>query len=202
MKPLLVFCAAVLLAAAGHSAHGAPPGAKNAPAPAYHDGDKLAAGAAAPAGAFKLTPWDALVPKDWDPMKGIHTLSLLSLQDGDPRAMKALADLKKAWDNAPSEPSMDNQRIRIAGFVVPLDGEGEQVHEFLLVPYFGACIHSPPPPANQVIHVTMASPAKGLRMMDAIWVSGQLHTTISDTGMGTASYRMDGMHVAAYHERR
>jgi len=177
---------------------------KAASSPGYRVGDKLApAGKAnAKAGDFKLTDWDALMPKDWEPMKGVSVLSLGRMQDGDPQATAALERLKRSWDTAPTEPAMDNTRIRIAGFVVPLDAEGETLHEFLLVPYFGACIHTPPPPANQVIHVTLATPAKGIRMMDAIWVSGQLHTAISDTAMGTSGYRMDGHAVSPYQGKR
>ena len=207
MKNPLVWCAVALLAATLPVARGAEPASKAAATTGPRDGDRLAASAAAsaPADTYKLTDWDALIPKDWDPMKavkGIGILRLAAMGDADPKAMQALNELKRAWDNAPSEPSMDNARIRIPGFVVPLDAEGETVHEFLLVPYFGACIHTPPPPANQVVHVTLATPAKGLRMMDAVWVSGQLHTAISDTGMGTAGYRMDGVSVAPYRERR
>jgi hypothetical protein len=177
---------------------------KAAASPGYRVGDKLApaAKANAKAGDFKVTEWDSLMPKDWDPMKGVRVLSLGRMQDGDPQAIAALERLKRSWDTAPTEPAMDNTRIRIAGFVVPLDAEGETLHEFLLVPYFGACIHTPPPPANQVIHVTLATPAKGIRMMDAIWVSGQLHTGISDTAMGTSGYRMDGQAVSLYQGKR
>jgi uncharacterized protein len=204
MNPYARFLFAALLAGTAGAAPAAEPAGRPQSGADYRVGDKLApAGAAsAPAGAFKLTDWDALMPKGWDPMKGINALSLGMMRDGDPKAMQALNDLKRAWDNAPAEPSMDNARIRIAGFVVPLDAEGAALHEFLLVPYFGACIHTPPPPANQVIHVTLATAAKGVRMMDAIWVSGQMHIAISDTGMGTAGYRMEGVSVAPYQGRR
>lgn len=200
--PCLVLAA--LLAGAAAAAPAAEPASGPPERAGYRVGDKLApsGAASAPAGSFKVTDWDALMPKDWDPMKGINALRFGMLRDGDPKAMQALNDLKRAWDNAPAVPSMDNARIRIAGFVVPLDAEGEAVHEFLLVPYFGACIHTPPPPANQVIHVTMSTAAKGVRMMDAVWVSGQMHVAISDTGMGTAGYRMEGVSIAPYQGRR
>ena len=50
--------------------------------------------------------------------------------------------------------------IKIPGFAVPLEGDDgfEYIEEFLLVPYFGACIHVPPPPPNQVIHVILDAP--------------------------------------------
>lgn len=41
---------------------------------------------------------------------------------------------------------LDNQDVRIPGFVVPLEGDAKKITAFLLVPYFGACIHVPPPP--------------------------------------------------------
>ena len=180
--------------------------ARAAPEAAYQLGDRLAASAPAPAsrpgrkGDFKLTEWDALVPRDWDPMKEFKDLNLGAMRDGDPRATAALERLKRAFDNAPTQPALNDTRIRIAGFVVPLEAEGGLLREFLLVPYFGACIHSPPPPANQIIHVSAATPIKGFRAMDPVWVSGTLRTGISDTPMGTSGYRMDVEAVAPYRE--
>lgn len=179
-----------------------------APTGGYRVGDKLAPAAPtpgkpkAPAKAeYNLTAWEALVPKDWDPMKEFKDLNLGLMRDGDPRANAALERLKRAFDSAPTEPSMNDTRVRIAGFVVPLEAEGEQqIREFLLVPYFGACIHTPPPPANQIIHVTSAKPIKGFRTMDAIWASGTLRTAISSTAMGTSGYRMEVDEVAPYRE--
>ncbi len=183
---------------------------KTAATAGYRVGDKLAPAApAAPAvkpqapakSDYKLVNWDALVPKDWDPMKEFKDLKLGMLRDGDPRANEALERLKRAFDTAPTEPSVNDTRVRIAGFVVPLEAEGDQqMREFLLVPYFGACIHTPPPPANQIIHVTSAKPIKGFRTMDAMWASGTLRTGISDTVMGTSGYRMVLDEAAPYRE--
>jgi hypothetical protein len=73
--------------------------------------------------------------------------------------------------------------------------------EFLLVPYFGACIHSPPPPANQIIHVLPKSPAKGLRSMDTVWITGRVTTQRTDSFMGAASYRIEATEVSPYVEK-
>ena len=66
------------------------------------------------------------------------------------------------------------KRIKIPGFAVPLEGDDgfENVKEFLLVPTFGACIHVPPPPPNQVIHVILDKPVYFEKLMYAVWVSG------------------------------
>ena len=58
------------------------------------------------------------------------------------------------WDNASVLKTLDGQTVKIPGYVVPLEAIQDAMREFLLVPYFGACIHSPPPPANQIVHVT------------------------------------------------
>jgi hypothetical protein len=112
--------------------------------------------------------------------------------------MQALGELRAAWDNAPVVSALNGARIRIAGFMVPLEGQKGTVSEFLLVPYFGACIHTPPPPANQIIHVVPAKPYKTTQGMDAVWVSGTLETTRSDTGLGNAGYRMKAELVTPY----
>jgi hypothetical protein len=64
--------------------------------------------------------------------------------------------------------------IKIPGFAVPLEGDDgfEYVKEFLLVPTFGSCIHVPPPPPNQVIHVILDKPVYFEKLMYAVWVSG------------------------------
>jgi hypothetical protein len=64
--------------------------------------------------------------------------------------------------------------IKIPGFAVPLEGDDgfEYVKEFLLVPTFGMCIHVPPPPPNQVIHVILDKPVYFEKLKYAVWVSG------------------------------
>lgn len=169
----------------------------------YRVGDRLSqpdATAPSPA-AYKDTGWGALVPKDWDPMKAFKGLNLSKLKDSDPQAIEALQKLREAWDSAPTEPSLRGERIRIPGFMVPLERKGERVSEFLLVPYFGACIHVPPPPANQIIHVTVTKPLNNAQTMDAVWVSGTLDTVHSNTPWGSSGYRMKADIVAPYTRR-
>lgn len=131
------------------------------------------AAAPAPAAPVQEAEWYALQPRDWEPARTFNE-DVASLSDNDPRAVEALARLQQAWANAPVEPGMDGARIRIGGYIIPLDTDYGAVSELLLVPYFGACIHAPPPPANQVIHVFLPEPRRDLRMMDPVHVSGTL----------------------------
>jgi uncharacterized protein len=144
--------------------------------------------------------WEAMIPKGWDPAAQFKNLDLSKLQDADPRAMEALDQLKSAWDNAPAEPALDGKAIRIAGFALTLERQGDKVTEFLLVPYFGACIHTPPPPANQIIHAKSARPLGGVRMMQPIWAYGTLKLQRGETSWGVAGYQLTVDKVLPYTE--
>jgi uncharacterized protein len=123
------------------------------------------------------------------------------LNDGDPRAAAMLKKMREVWDNAPTNNAMDGQSVRIPGYIVPLEEGKSGMSEFLLVPYFGACIHSPPPPANQIIHVVPSKPAQNFRSMDTVWINGTLKTLRTDSFMGASSYRMEAVTVEPYVEK-
>ena len=145
--------------------------------------------------------WDDLVPKGWDPTKALKdqgVTNMAALNDGDPKAAALMAQLREAWDNAPTEPQLDGTRVKLPGYLVPLEEVAAGHTEFLLVPYFGACIHTPPPPANQIVLVVPAKPAGGFRSMDTVWVSGTLKTTRNNSPMGTSGYRLESALVERY----
>ena len=142
--------------------------------------------------------WEALVPKGWDPAKEFKNLDLSKMQDSDPRTMEALDKLKQEWDNAPAEPAMNGRKGRIAGFALPLERKEGKVTEFLIVPYFGACIHTPPPPANQIIHAKSAKPLTGVKTMVPLWAYGTLSIQRGETTWGVAGYRLTVDKVAPY----
>ena len=157
--------------------------------------------ASPPASAVRTINWEVLVPANWDPFKDFKGLNFQTLDDGDPRASEMLKKMREAWDNAPTNPAIVGQVVRLPGFVVPLEDSKDGMKEFLLVPYFGACIHSPPPPANQIVHVLPKSPAKGFRSMDTVWITGTLTTLRTDSYMGASSYRIEATSVLPYEEK-
>ena len=140
---------------------------------------------------FRRLSFNDLVPPDWDPASAIGDLDINALKDGDPRADAALREIQTRWRDAPVNTSLDDQDVRIAGYVVPLSGQKHQLREFLLVPFFGACVHVPPPPSNQIIHVVSDKPLLGVRSMDAVRASGRLKTRRSAAPEGDASYGLD-----------
>ena len=160
-------------------------------------GSPADASAADPPAVFEPVPWRALLPEDRDAGQELKSLGLALLGDDDPRARAALQRLKQSWGQVPVVPAMDGRRIRIAGYVVPLDASNARgLREFLLVPYFGACIHTPPPPPNQVIHVRLAAPGQGLQLMDPVAVGGTLRVQATDTDQGRAGYLLDAEFIA------
>lgn len=158
--------------------------------------------AVARAAQYQQITWDALVPADWDPMKSFTDMQKLgSLPDTDPRVQALYDRMRKVWDEAPTVPSMAGKEVKLPGFVVPLESGEKGMREFLLVPYFGACIHTPPPPANQIIFVRSATPVRGFQTMSAVWVSGTLELERGKSEMGSSSYSMKAERVEKYKEK-
>jgi hypothetical protein len=142
--------------------------------------------------------WEDLIPKDWNPRAVLDRLGIDALADDDPRVDAVLAQIRADWDRAPVVAALDGQKVRLPGYVVMLNGNRSGVSEFLLVPYFGACIHLPPPPASQVVHVLPARTVPEAVAMFPVWVTGTLKTVQADTAMGAAGYRMAGAVVEPY----
>jgi hypothetical protein len=174
-------------------------------APPYKVGDRLpgkaARGEAGAASAYREVKWDELISPDWKPEAIIKALNLDTMLDSDPRAIAAMERLRDEWNRAPANPTLNGADVRLAGFVVPLERDGKALREFLLVPYFGACIHVPPPPANQVVHVVSARPIANTATMDAVWVSGKLRLQQAQTQMGHSGYRLEAAMVEPYRQK-
>ena len=164
----------------------------------YQVGERLTPRKSVPATTYKEITWEELVPKGWDPMASFKGLNMSRLKDSDPRAIEALEKMKVVWAEAPVEASFDGKKIKLPGFVIPLERKGDAVLELLLVPYFGACIHTPPPPANQIIHVILKKPVEGMKMMDTFWISGTLSLQRGDSSLGIYGYRMSGERLDVY----
>jgi hypothetical protein len=87
-----------------------------------------------------------------------------------------------------ANPALDGQTVRIPGYLLPLEFSGKDVSEFLLVPWVGACIHTPPPPPNQIVHVKSDKPVGNVGLFAPIWVTGRLSATASRKSL----YLVDG----------
>lgn len=154
-------------------------------------------------GYQKIT-WDDLLNEEWyQQMKKDMAIygRMAFLKDGSEEAEKLMASMRKKLDEAPISTKYINQKIRMPGFVVPLDAVRNGQREFLLVPYFGACIHTPPPPANQIVLVTphpQLNLSKTLESMEVIWVEGELKESRTKTASGVSGYSLEAIQIYPY----
>jgi hypothetical protein len=101
---------------------------------------------------------------------------------------------------------LDGKIVRIPGYVLPTEFSGDKVVEFLLVPYVGACVHTPPPPANQMVHVKVNEGFTSEGLFAPVWVTGQITTAMTTQSLslndGTtevaAGYQISASDIAPY----
>lgn len=106
----------------------------------------------------------------------------------------------KATEEIPVVEELNGKGVRIPGYVVPLEGYEEAITEFLLVPYFGACIHTPPPPANQIVHVKPKYPLLVGESYDLVFVLGKLEAQSSTNQYAHVSYLIEDALLIPYSE--
>lgn len=142
--------------------------------------------------------WESLAPPGFEEGIIATEQELGQLEDEDPRAEALMAKLREEWAKAPVVDALDNSLVKLPGFVVPLEGDGQQVRQFLLVPYYGACIHEPPPPANQTVLVDAPNDTRIRSAFETVWIYGRLRVERADTAMATAGYRIQAQKIEPY----
>jgi hypothetical protein len=99
----------------------------------------------------------------------------------------------------PSLKALDGKIVKIPGYMVPLEDDSEIVTEFLLVPYVGACIHTPPPPPNQIVQVKMQNQKKvKMSFWDPVWVQGKLSIATVKSPYGDVGFQLTGLQIEPY----
>ena len=143
--------------------------------------------------------WSEMIPADAPAevpnMKPLHDLSQMS----DALAAESAPAAKQDLPNAPVVQTLDGQAIRLPGYIVPLEvNEDGRTTEFLLVPYFGACIHVPPPPSNQIVHVRSEIGVKLEELYQPYWIEGAMQVKASTSELADAGYQMDAQKIYVY----
>jgi hypothetical protein len=143
--------------------------------------------------------WDALIPADFRPETLLADLDLDNISDDDPGAQAAMDKIQALWEQAPVREELDGRTVRLPGFVVPLEADADETTGFLLVPYYGACIHVPPPPANQTVYVvTEPGEGAGTELFEVVWVTGTMSVKRIDNDIAEAGYTLYATDVAPY----
>ncbi len=93
---------------------------------------------------------------------------------------------------------LDGKLIKLPGYIVPLEMSSKGLTSFLLAPYAGACIHVPPPPANQLALVETKKPWPSDQLWDAIWVTGRLTNRLQSTEIAQIGYHIAATKIETY----
>lgn len=88
--------------------------------------------------------------------------------------------------------------VRLPGFIVPIDHKGTGVTAFILVPFVGACVHVPPPPANQLVFVTTEKPYESSGMFEAVNVIGMFGTVATSTQLADIAYALSADRIEPF----
>ncbi|PXX58272.1 hypothetical protein SAMN05660489_04676 [Pseudomonas sp. LAMO17WK12:I10] len=143
--------------------------------------------------------WSEMIPPDAPAevpnMQPLHDLSQMS----DALAAESAPAAKQDMPNAPVVQSLDGLSVRLPGYIVPLEvSEEGRTTEFLLVPYFGACIHVPPPPSNQIVHVKSDVGVKLDELYQPYWIEGPMQVKASTSEIADAGYQMEAEKIYVY----
>lgn len=152
------------------------------------------AGAALPQAALAKTPteitWDDLIPS------GVSYSEII--------AEGIVDEQNDVWlpvydeNSTKLNPNLDGAYIKMPGYIIPIDLSTDGVTSFVLVPYVGACLHTPPPPANQLVFVTTQKPWPSDDLWDAVWVTGQMQHEIQTTEVAETGYLLKAEAMETY----
>jgi uncharacterized protein len=134
--------------------------------------------------------WEDLLPKDQATLP--NALRSLLPHDEDmmlSREQPASTGVRTDWNG---------QIVRLPGYIVPIDHNGTGVTAFILVPYVGACVHVPPPPANQLVFVTTPTPYENKGLFEAVNVIGMFGVSSVSTQLAEIGYALSADKIEPY----
>lgn len=150
------------------------------------------------AGEPRELSWTEMLPAETvaaPPPAPVHDLAKLA----DVLATETGPAATQASVAAPVVKELDGQLIKLPGYIVPLNVTEEgRVTEFLLVPYYGACIHVPPPPPNQIVHVKTDLGVLMDNLYQPFWIEGPLQVETTSTDLAEAGYQMSASKIYPY----
>lgn len=120
---------------------------------------------------------------------------LLSLQASTDK------EYKSAMISTNSVDTFDGHAVSIAGFIVPIDyAQDQSLINIFIVPYFGACLHFPPPPPNQIIFAQLDKGFTDFDISQAYRLNGILHQGLFEDPLGTSAYILDVLSIEPYYD--
>ena len=146
--------------------------------------------------------WEELMPEgEEERIAEMYQAQMARLYSGGGIAEGSAADQAIQIGTFNVVDELDGMKIRLPGYTVPFDyGSEAEISEFLLVPYYGACLHAPPPPPNQTVFVETEEKIKLRDLSQAVWIEGTIRTARQDTELADAAYtiEMTGWEIYEY----
>jgi len=144
--------------------------------------------------------WEDLMPEgEEERLAQMYQSQMATLYSSAPIAEGSAADTSVQIGTFNTVDALNGVKVRIPGYTVPFEyGSKAEITEFLLVPYFGACIHSPPPPPNQTIFVRTDTPIKLKDLAQAVWIEGTMLTQTQNSDLADAAYTIEMTSIEKY----
>lgn len=139
---------------------------------------------------------DGYVELDWLKMMPAADLEALK----HPTTIRHVGSLRmKQFGSFNTIDAVTGHKVKLPGYVVPLESDDEgRMTEFFFVPFFGACIHVPPPPPNQIVFVHLDKPMKTPEIWQPFWLRGELQIEKKNSSLGGSAYTMTGASLIVY----
>ena len=145
------------------------------------------------ADSVKTLGWDDLIPEEV--IAELEKRAAANINHNGGAGEQLMSPLLSAVKK-----ELDGQQVKLPGFMVPLAGDKDKVTEFLLVPYFGACMHTPPPPTNQIVYVNYPKGVSPDLLYDPVWIEGPLTVGEVESELAVSGYSMNAINVTLYEE--
>jgi len=147
--------------------------------------------------------WEELIPADFkqpeNPFTTMSQAEIDKLMDGSAESNARIEQIEKEFYYAPTVANLDGMRVKLPAYITPLDFDGQmKLEEFLLVPYLGACLHTPPPPSNQIVHATPSEAVEVDDLYSPVWATGTLRVDAKKSDLAEAGYQLELENIEPY----
>lgn len=176
------------------------------PEPDPADSNRLAAAGARAAElmsrGIREIGWEELMPEgEEERLAQLYQQQMALLYSGSPIAEGSAGDQMVQIGTFNTVAELNEVKVRIPGYTVPFEfGANAEITEFLLVPYYGACLHAPPPPPNQTVFAMTEEPIRLRDLAQAVWIEGTMFTQTQESELADAAYtiRVDKVEIYEY----
>jgi hypothetical protein len=160
---------------------------------------------------YQVLTWDALLPEAEKALLG-KAQSTQSSQQNLPLHEQVFQSIQRTFDDEYQQAlisvntvdTFNGEYVELSGFIVPVEANAQrEITSFFIVPYFGACIHYPPPPPNQIVFVSLNNTHEqggisGIDIQQAYTFSGEFSTGLYEDPQGTSAYLLDVIEIKPY----